>query len=263
MGVLISSAVVPLTLTLLWSKQSKLAAAVSPIVGFAAAISTWLAVTKRMYGVITVDTTSQNMPMMAGNLVALFSPVLVTVVISLIKPDNFNFESTRGIKQVDDSVTTNNKEDKEADEVYNATNNTVETGADGPTSASSSNNNTISEEEMAFMNKSSRFAKMWSIVLSLALFILWPLPMYFSKYVFSKQFFTGWVVVSIIWVFISTIAVGIYPVYESRYTLLNIMREMWRDMTGKRVPNLPTTNEAAMISEENIVTYNLDKKANS
>lgn len=256
MGVLISSAVAPLTFTLLWSKQSKLAAAISPIIGFAAAISTWLAVTKSMYGVITVDTTSQNMPMMAGNLVALFSPILITVTISLIKPDNYNFESTRGIKQVDDSVTDETtQQQKEVNEVYDDSNNQVSSST--PSAAETP---AISEEEMAFMNKSSRFAKIWSIILSFALFILWPLPMYFSKYVFSKQFFTGWVVVSIIWVFISTIAVGIYPIYESRYTLLSIMREMWREITGKRVPNLPTTNESAMISEENINTYTLDKK---
>ncbi|CAO0797362.1 unnamed protein product [Mucor circinelloides] len=252
MGVLISSAVVPLTLTLLWSKQSKLAAIVSPIFGFCAAVSTWLAVTKSMYGTITIETTSQNMPMMSGNLVALISPVFVTVIISLIKPDNFNFDATRQIEVVDDTdVTTQVAGD------FHEANNEVSPYTD----AAAHNEKLVNtQEEIDSMNKSSRFAKISSLTLSLILFVLWPLPMFFSKYVFSKSFFTGWVVVSIIWVFMSTFAVGVYPVYEARHTIASMAREMWRDITGKRVPNLPTTNESAMISEENIVVYNAEKK---
>lgn len=253
MGVLISSAVVPVTLTLLWSKQSKLAAIVSPIFGFVAAVSTWLAVTYSMYGKLTIETTSQNYPMMAGNVVALISPIFVTVIISLIKPDNFNFDATREIQQVDDS----NEEEIPGDfRESNSQDSTTENVSNEKTGGI-----TNTEEEMAAMAKSSRFAKISSIVLSLALFVLWPLPMFFSRYVFSKSFFTGWVVVSIIWVFISTFAVGVYPVYESRHTIVSITREIWRDIRGKRVPNLPQTNDNAMISEENIVVYTAEKKA--
>ncbi|KAI7890476.1 Sodium:solute symporter family-domain-containing protein [Mucor mucedo] len=249
MGVLISSAVVPLTMTLLWSKQSKAAAIASPIIGFIAAVGTWLGVTSNMYGEITVNTTSQNYPMMAGNIVALVSPIFITVAISLIKPDHFNFDATRDIQQVDDS----NQEQiaGDFDERNPKPAVAVAVAAEAVTN---------SEEEMEAMAKSSRFAKVSSIVLSLVLFLLWPLPMFLSKYVFSKSFFTGWVVVSIIWVFASTIAVGIYPIYESRQTIASVFAEIWRDITGKRVPNLPTTNESAMISEENIIVYNAEKK---
>ncbi|KAI9484049.1 MAG: Sodium:solute symporter family-domain-containing protein [Benjaminiella poitrasii] len=250
MGVLISAAVAPLTFTLLWSKQSKLAAIVSPIFGFCAAVSTWLAVTKAMYGTITVQTTSQNYPMMSGNIVALISPIFVSVIISLIKPDNFDFEATRQIQKLDDSnqsaiVPEDQGEVAETDQAKNV----------------NEEESSITEEDLIALNKSSRFAKVSSIVLSLALFVLWPLPMFFSKYVFSKSFFTGWIVVSIIWVFFSTIAVGIYPIYEARVTLANMAHEIWRDVRGKRVPNLPTTiTEVEMVSEENIVVYNAEKK---
>ncbi|GAA5807575.1 hypothetical protein MFLAVUS_000940 [Mucor flavus] len=241
MGVLISSAVFPLAMTLLWSKQSKIAVIASPILGFLCAVGTWLGVTYGMYGHFTIESSSQNFPMMAGNVVALLSPVIFTVVISLIKPDNFNFDATRHIQQVDDS----NQE-----QVAGDFSEPVVTPAQEITNTT---------EELESMAKSSRFAKISSVVLSLVLFLLWPLPMFFSRYVFSKSFFTGWVVVSIIWVFISTIAVGIYPIYESRETLASVFREIWRDVTGKRVPNLPTTS-SAMISEENIVVYNAEKK---
>ncbi|RCH88537.1 hypothetical protein CU097_000255, partial [Rhizopus azygosporus] len=227
MGVLISSAVVPLTLTLLWSKQNKTAAIVSPLFGFCAAVSTWLAVTYSMYGTITVETTAQNYPMMSGNIVALVSPIFVILPLSLIWPDNFDFDATRKIEKIDDSNDIGHEASK------------------------------ITQDELISMAKSSRFAKISSAVLSLALFILWPLPMFFSRYIFSKSFFTGWVVVSIIWMFCSFFAVGIYPVYEARHTLVNVTRELWRDLTGQHVPNLP---QATHLSEENIVVYTNEKK---
>ncbi|KAG1469306.1 hypothetical protein G6F56_003326 [Rhizopus delemar] len=229
MGVLICSAVVPLALTLLWSKQNKTSAIISPIFGLCVSISTWLAVTYTMYGTITVNSTSQNYPMMAGNVAALVSPLVIIIPMSLIWPDNFDFDATREIEQVDDS--------------------------EGTAVITQQVSN---DEELESMRKSSKFAKISSVALSLALFILWPLPMFFSRYVFSRSFFTGWVVVSIIWVFVSFLAVGVYPVFEARWTLINIFREIWRDISGKRVPNLP---QATHLSEENLDIYTADKKA--
>ncbi|KAI8890365.1 Na+/solute symporter [Backusella circina FSU 941] len=232
MGVLISSAVVPLALTLLWSKQSKLAAIASPIIGFCAAVSTWLAVTYRMYGTITIESTSQNMPLMAGNIVALCSPIFVSVALSLIQPDNFTFESTREIKQVDDS--------------------------DQGAGINVEVVNTPEDEES--MRKASNFAKISSLTLSICLYIIWPFSLFGSRYIFSKSFFTGWVVVSIIWTFMSLTAVGIYPIFESRHALATIAKEMWKDITGKRVSNLPRTTSDDVISEKNAVVFTEKKE---
>ena len=57
--------------------------------------------------------------------------------------------------------------------------------------------------------------------------ILWPMPLYGTGYIFSKQFFTGWVVVGIIWIFCSFIAVVIYPAWESRATIMRVTRHMF------------------------------------
>lgn len=56
------------------------------------------------------------------------------------------------------------------------------------------------------------------------------MPLYGTKYIFSKQFFTGWVVVGIIWIFFTFIAVVIYPAWESRETLTRVLRLIF---TGK------------------------------
>ncbi len=70
----------------------------------------------------------------------------------------------------------------------------------------------------------------------LALLVLWPMPMYGSGYIFSKPFFPGWVTIGIIWIFCSFFAVGLFPVFEGRRTLVNTAKYIFLDITGKQHP---------------------------
>lgn len=71
---------------------------------------------------------------------------------------------------------------------------------------------------------------------AVAFLVLWPMPMYGSGYIFSKQFFTGWVTIAIIWIFCSLGAVGVFPIYEGRMTLFRTFKFMYLDITGKWHP---------------------------
>jgi hypothetical protein len=51
--------------------------------------------------------------------------------------------------------------------------------------------------------------------------------MYGTSYVFSKPFFTGWVTVGIIWLFCSSIAVGLFPLWEGRKSLVRVTKGMF------------------------------------
>jgi Na+/proline symporter len=85
MGVIISSAVLPATLTLMWDGQNRMAATLSPILGLICSITAWLVTTSKLNdGAITVATSGANNPMLAGNLVALLSPMLFIPVLTLI-----------------------------------------------------------------------------------------------------------------------------------------------------------------------------------
>lgn len=72
------------------------------------------------------------------------------------------------------------------------------------------------------------------------------MPMYGSGYIFSKQFFTGWVVVGIIWIFCSFFGVGLFPIYEGRKTLSSTLKYVWKDITGKTHPKTIHAQEAAV-----------------
>lgn len=65
------------------------------------------------------------------------------------------------------------------------------------------------------------------------LLVLWPMPLYGSGYIFSKKFFTGWVAVGITWIFCSFAAVGLYPAWESRHTLLRVVRLLVTGQTSR------------------------------
>lgn len=60
MGVIVSSAVLPASLTLLWKKQNKWAATLSPILGLACSLTAWLVTAKVMDGHLSVETTGKK-----------------------------------------------------------------------------------------------------------------------------------------------------------------------------------------------------------
>lgn len=60
--------------------------------------------------------------------------------------------------------------------------------------------------------------------------------MYGTGYIFSKKFFTGWVVVGIMWLFFSSVCVGLFPLWQGRKTAAHTVKSMVRDLMGKKRP---------------------------
>lgn len=163
--------------------------------------------------------------MLAGNVVALLSPMVFVPVLSYaFGPQHYDWQSMLAIRLGHD------KELKEAAHVVD-----VEGIAGHPVSVVDPTQ--TAEEfaaEQASLKRSVKIAGGLTVFLTLALLVLWPMPMYASSYVFSKQFFTGWVVVGIIWMFFAVFCVGLYPLFEGRNSLARTAKFMIRDMTGKR-----------------------------
>ncbi|KAI8807926.1 Sodium:solute symporter family-domain-containing protein [Cladochytrium replicatum] len=202
MGVLVASAVPPIAFTLTWRKQNAYGAVAGAVVGMVAGIAAWLGVAQSVYGVISLDSTGGDYPMLAGNLVSLGASAIVSIVVSLIKPDNYDWESTKAIAQVYDE---RDKEDFDP-----------------------------SENDPDKLAAAAKFAYWSSLVLTFVLIILWPIPMYFSNYVFSSGFFTGWVVVGFTWAWIASITIIGLPLWESRDGFGRMVAGIWADITGKR-----------------------------
>ena len=187
MGVIISSAVLPITLTLMWKRMNWMAAVFSPVLGLAVSVGSWLGTAKHDFGELTVASTGANNPMLVGNVVALLSPIVFVGVLTIIKPDNYDFESMKAIEL-------DNDEDQLA-------------GIDTEMQAVITPIHRVTREELLaeadHLNRASLIAKSLAVFLTVALLVLWPMPMYGSGYIFSVKFFTGWVVVGIMWIFFS------------------------------------------------------------
>lgn len=103
MGVIISSAVLPATLALTWAGQNKWAASLSPVLGLVCALIAWLVTAKKECGDLGVACTGSNNPMLAGNVAALLSPVvLVALFTAVFGIDKYDWKSMMDIRRGDD-----------------------------------------------------------------------------------------------------------------------------------------------------------------
>lgn len=221
---------IPLSLTLLWDRQSWAAATFTPPLALICSLTAWLVTAKREGGDLSVDSTGANNPMLAGNVVSLLAPLVFVPVLSLVaRSPKYDWESMQQIRKGDDS------------ELAAAAHVDLEL-VPGET--------TQSEHEMRMeqhmLQRAAKIARSLTVFLTLALLILWPMPMYGSGYIFSKRFFTGWVVVGILWLFCSTFCVGLYPLWEGRHTSVRTMKAIWREVTGR---GRPVTHGRATVAE--------------
>ncbi|PHH78888.1 hypothetical protein CDD82_2788 [Ophiocordyceps australis] len=219
MGVLISAAVVPATLTLLWSRQNRWAAALSPVLGTACAIIAWLVTASKTCGRLNVECTGSNKPMLAGNLTALFSPLVFIPILGLVFGfDKYDWKSMMAIRKADDALVV--PESGLSPEALVAMDRAKEAE--------------FADEQLK-LKRAFGIACIVTVTMALILLVIWPMPLYGTGYIFSKKFFTGWVAVGIAWIFCSFIAVGLYPAWESRATLLRIVRLIFTGKSGTPV----------------------------
>ncbi|KAL0937256.1 urea active transporter [Colletotrichum truncatum] len=230
MGVLISAAVLPATLTLVWKGQNKWAATLSPIFGTIFAIIGWLVTAKKTCGVLDVTCTGSNNPMLAGNVIALLSPiVLIPIFTLLFGMDKYDWKSMMAIRRGDDHDLANDA-GLDLEEVQ---------GGHQETQAEF-------EREQAMLSRAFKISVSMTAFMTIAMLVLWPMPMYGSGYVFSKPFFTGWVAVGILWIFCSFFAVGLFPIFEGRATLIHTVKSM---LSGKK-PTRHTITQGEAASEK-------------
>lgn len=103
MGVIISAAVIPAALTLLWKGQNRWAATLSPILGTVCSIVAWLVTAHKKCGKLDVACTGSIDPMLAGNVTALLSPLLFVPLFCVIFGfDKYDWQSMLAIRKADD-----------------------------------------------------------------------------------------------------------------------------------------------------------------
>jgi Na+/proline symporter len=147
--------------TILWRQQNKAAAILSPVLGLATGLGVWLGTAKHFYGAVTVSTTGQILPCVYGTVASAFSPIVYSVVLTLLRPQNYHWVEFK-------------KEKLALEEL------------EGDLTTVHSHQPKSSAPSVKELKRWSRIAAFWSIATFLGHWVLWPLPMYGAKYVFGK-----------------------------------------------------------------------------
>lgn len=188
-----------------WKRCNGTGAVVGCLAGFCSAIIGWLVCTAKLNdGVITVETTFQDYPMLTGNLLSIGIGGIITIGWSLVRPANFDWEITRAINQkagepgttiVDNAAEAEAENDSpESSESLGGDKKnlggTVETPREGKETsvdvdtfnAALEARRSEEEKDMEGLRKAFRFAAVAALSLTFILIIAIPLPLFFSQH---------------------------------------------------------------------------------
>ncbi len=186
MGILIGSAVAPISFSILWHKTNRYAATSAAVVGLVCGVVAWITSASLASGEITIASTGSLTPLLVGNITAIVTSLAITVIGSLAIPESFDFRILKQkILLVDDKVRSMLKYD--------------------------------TDEQM--LARASKFCKRVGFGVTIFLVIVWPMSFYLTEYVFTVESFTGWIVLVVVWAFAAAAAVVILPFVEARQSI--------------------------------------------
>lgn len=254
--------IIPLALTLLWSRQTRLAAIISPILGFFTGLAIWLGTAYSLYGRVDLVTTGNGLPALYGATASFFSPGLYSVLISLYHPYEFDWRIFLRIELADEKQLTESSDQandktiqsKEPDVHDSEPSDTegthiqprgstpdllgekhVQTSSVPTSSPETTSLDAIQHpfdaQTLRKLHWWHRVAWIWFVFIVLVTFVLWPMPLY-RDYIFTKSFFSGWVTVAIFWQFLAFFSVVIYPLYDGWSEIKKGVRGVWQASTS-------------------------------
>jgi hypothetical protein len=260
--------IIPLALTLMWSGQTRLAAVLSPVLGFFTGLAIWLGTAYTLYGQITLTTTEASLPALFGAIGSFFSPGVYSVIISQYKPYKFDWREFLRIELSEEAqlhsstpksaASLNNKMDPgddiravdsdkdvvESPDKYQASdsekdaadtaNKELSTAVAGFPAASSSTQMSLDDVRHPFDDETLRDLHRWKRI-AWGTFIFIVLITFilwplplYRDYIFTKSFFSGWTAVAIFWQFFAFFAVGVYPLYDGRHEIATGAKGVWK-----------------------------------
>ncbi|PWY93108.1 solute symporter family transporter [Aspergillus sclerotioniger CBS 115572] len=243
LGVIVGGAAIPVGLILLWDRMSTVAAIAAPWIGFSLGLIVWFVTSWKRSGGISVATTGDATNAVAGNLASFGVGTISAVCLSLLFPgkripDTEKTGSITGIPiQSKEPTTEHPPNEKQTTDIL-----TTPASNDAPPQKAEPQNEIIQYLETdaiepmdpVLVRKAERIAWTANGVFIGVAVILVPFTLFGTRYVYTKEFFTGWVVVSLIWVWMSVIICVVYPVVESAGALRYISRGVWGDIWGEK-----------------------------
>jgi hypothetical protein len=209
-GIFVDSCIVPMACTVMWKKQSRAAVIIAPLASSTAGILAWFLKAHTEYGEINITTLSGNLPLVAGNMMSLCGPLVLTPLITYIKPDNFDWMILKtDIQRGDDEHIALDEEVSTP-----ATSSNIQA-----LEAVYAHHEAVEAENEKILLRARNRSIIASVTLTIIMLIIWPIPMYATGYVFSKGFFRGWIVFAFLWSFFAAGTITLLPVIEARHSI--------------------------------------------
>ena len=192
MGILIGSAVVPIALTILWSKTNKVAATGGAVIGLLCSTTVWVIVASgaggfvASGGVIDLASLGNNYAMLFANITAIISGGVIAIVGSLAAGKTFDWNELKTKITLVEITATQQEEDEET------------------------------------LKKAFKFSVRGGGIMALILIIVWPMPLIASGYVFEIGAYAVWVAISVIWVSIASAIIIFLPLIEARQGIAKV-----------------------------------------
>jgi len=185
MGILIGSAVVPIALTILWSKTNKVAATAGAVIGLLCSTAVWVMTASgaggfvESGGVIDLASLGNNYAMLFANITAILSGGIIAIIGSLAAGKTFDWNDLK-TKITLVEITTQETEDEET------------------------------------LKKAFKFSVRGGGIMALVLIIVWPMPLIASGYIFEIGAYSVWVAISVVWVSLASAIIIFLPIIEAR-----------------------------------------------
>ena len=246
LGVIVGGAALPVGMILLWEPMSTVAAVVAPWIGFVCGITVWFVTAYKRSGTINVATTGETTNALAGNLASFGVGFIMAVVLTFVFPGKHADPNAQALAGVAVPVKEENptSETGRATAADKAQTPSIDEKTTPPpissevvSPASTTRNelvdylqsHDVEPMDPVLVKRGERIALTANAVFFFGAVILVPFALFGSSYIYSKTFFTGWVVVSFIWIWISVLICVVWPVVESLGALRGISSGLWMD----------------------------------
>jgi hypothetical protein len=178
-------------------------------------------------------------------MLALTAPIILTPLITYLKPENYDFAKFREIELVDDSAIRDGvavkppSRNEKSHEVSEA-----EPGLSNGEVASAQ------EQERADLLRARNIALGAALFIAISMTILWPIPMYGTGYIFSKGFFTGWIAFTFIWGFFGAITITRFPLWQSRREITAFLGAVVGGLSGQKHEQVEVASPGVMVQDK-------------
>ncbi|ODV65213.1 hypothetical protein HYPBUDRAFT_144284 [Hyphopichia burtonii NRRL Y-1933] len=203
-GIILTPEVFILIFSLFWKKTSSESIFIGAPLGTLSGIACWIGSAYHYGGSVDKDTLFLVIPNLIGNFVALFSTMFYMIIISYLKPADFDFTSLAPKFEIGDDADSHLKE-----------------------------NITLQDDDRRQLKRGLWVSAIFSVLIVFGGYIIVPLCFYGTEYEFSKAYFTQWIVIMMIWLILATIYVIVYPIYQGRKSLARICRMMLAEFSQK------------------------------